>query len=181
MIRKILTLISFGCLWPGIGAAQQVQVQVPVTLQAPQADTTALPRVASHVSLEDLVREALQKNPAIQSALHSVAAQRRRVAQAKTLPDPMVGIGWAGNITPFSVQSGDPSSYRAVTAPRCLKSDATEASVSPYLAGRRCSRGGCSPRVSRKRWAAERALPQRRTGYLADHAGYRAPFWSYHQ
>jgi len=114
MIRKILILISFGCLWPGLGAAQQVQV--PVTLQAPQADTTTQPRVASPVSLEDLVREALQKNPAIQSALHSVEAQRRRVPQAKTLPDPMVGIGWAGNITPFSVQSDDPSSYRAVTA-----------------------------------------------------------------
>jgi outer membrane protein TolC len=118
MIRKILTLISFACLWPGLGAAQQVQV--PVTLQAPQADTTAQPRVASPVSLEDLVREALQKNPAIQSALHSVEAQRRRVPQAKTLPDPMVGIGWAGNITPFSVQSGDPSSYRAVTASQQL-------------------------------------------------------------
>ena len=32
----------------------------------------------------------------------------------------MVGIGWAGNITPFSVQSGDPSSYRAVTASQQL-------------------------------------------------------------
>jgi len=118
MIRKIVTLISFGCLWPGLGAAQQVQV--PVTLQAPQADTITQPRVASPVSLEDLVREALQKNPAIQSALHSVEAQRRRVPQAKTLPDPMVGIGWAGNIRPFSVQSGDPSSYRAVTASQQL-------------------------------------------------------------
>jgi outer membrane protein TolC len=118
MIRKILILISFGCLWPGLGAAQQVQV--PVTLQSPQADTTTQPRGLSPVSLEDLVREALRKNPAIQSALHGVEAQRRRVPQAKTLPDPMVGIGWAGNITPFSVQSGDPSSYRAVTASQQL-------------------------------------------------------------
>jgi cobalt-zinc-cadmium efflux system outer membrane protein len=118
MIRKILTLISFGCLSLDLGAAQQVHV--PVTLQAPQADTTTQPRSPSPVSLEDLVREALQKNPAIQSALHSVEAQRRRVPQAKTLPDPMVGIGWAGNITPFSVQSGDPSSYRTVTASQQL-------------------------------------------------------------
>jgi len=118
MIRKMLTLISFGCLWSSLGAAQQAQL--PVTLQAPQADTTTQPRGASPVSLEDLVREALQKNPAIQSALHSVEAQRRRVPQAKTLPDPMVGIGWAGNITPFSVQSGDPSSYRAVAASQQL-------------------------------------------------------------
>lgn len=120
MIRKILTLISFGCLWAGLGAAQQVQVPVTVTLQAPQADTITQPLGPSPVSLEDLVREALQKNPAIHSAMHSVEAQRRRVPQAKTLPDPMVGIGWAGNITPFSVQSGDPSSYRAVTASQQL-------------------------------------------------------------
>jgi len=118
MIRKILTLISFGCLWPGLGAAQQVQL--PVTLQAPQADTTTQLLGPSPVSLEDLVRAALQKNPAVQSALHAVEAQRRRVPQAKALPDPMVGIGWAGNITPFSVQSGDPSSYRAVTASQQL-------------------------------------------------------------
>jgi outer membrane protein TolC len=63
-----------------------------------------------------LVREALGKNPAIQSALHTVEAQRRRVPQARTLPDPVVGVGWEGNIKPFSVQTGDPSSYRAVTA-----------------------------------------------------------------
>lgn len=72
------------------------------------------------VTLDDVVREALQKNPGVQSALHTVIAQRRRVSQAKTLPDPMVGIGWAGNITPFSVQKGDPSSYRSVTATQQL-------------------------------------------------------------
>jgi outer membrane protein TolC len=114
MIRKVLALITFGCLWPGLGAAQQVQV--PVTVQAPATGTTTQTAGQSPVGLEDLVREALQKNPAVQSALHTVEAQRRRVPQAKALPDPMVGIGWAGNITPFSVQSGDPSSYRSVTA-----------------------------------------------------------------
>lgn len=116
MIRKAVALITFGCLWPGLGVAQQVQV--PVRFQAPATDTST--RAPSSLGLEDLVREALQKNPAIQSALHSVEAQRRRVPQAKTLPDPTVGIGWAGNIRPFSVQSGDPSSYRAVTASQQL-------------------------------------------------------------
>lgn len=72
------------------------------------------------VTLDDLVREALQKNPGVQSTLHTVEAQRRRVPQAKTLPDPMLGVGWAGNITPFSVQRGDPSSYRSVTATQQL-------------------------------------------------------------
>ena len=118
MMRKVFALITFSCLWSSHGAAQQVQVPVP--FQAPATDTTAQTAAPLSVSLEDLVREALQKNPAIQSASHTVEAQRRRVPQAKTLPDPTVGIGWAGNITPFSVQSGDPSSYRAVTASQQL-------------------------------------------------------------
>jgi outer membrane protein TolC len=118
MIKKVLALIMFGCLWPGLGTAQQVQV--PVTLQAPATGTTTQTAGPPAVGLEDLVREALQKSPAVQSALHRVEAQRRRVPQAKALPDPMVGIGWEGNITPFSVQSGDPSSYRAVTASQQL-------------------------------------------------------------
>jgi outer membrane protein TolC len=37
------------------------------------------------------------------------------VPQAKTLPDPMVSVGWAGNLTPFSVMQGDNSSYRGLT------------------------------------------------------------------
>ncbi len=118
MISKVLALITFGCLWPGLGAAQQVQV--PVAVQAPATGATAQTAEPSPVGLEDLVREALQKNPAVQSAWHTVEAQRRRVPQVKTLPDPTVGIGWAGNIRPFSVQTGDPSSYRAVTATQQL-------------------------------------------------------------
>ena len=65
--------------------------------------------------LDDVMREALEKNPEAKSALHTFNALQRRVPQVKTLPDPMLSVGWAGNITPFSVQHGDPSSYRAVT------------------------------------------------------------------
>ena len=65
--------------------------------------------------LDDIVREALAKNPEVQAALHAASALDRRVPQVKTLADPMVSVGWAGNITPFSVQRGDPSSYRGLT------------------------------------------------------------------
>ena len=118
MIRKALVLLAFGCLWNPIGNAQQIPV--PITAESPSTEKSAQANDSSSVGLDDLVREALQKNPAVQSALHTVEAQRRRVPQAKTLPDPMVGIGWAGNITPFTVQSGDPSSYRAITASQQL-------------------------------------------------------------
>src|ERR1035438_7543735 len=123
MIGKIVALLTFGCLWPSLGVSQQVQV--PMALQSPAAATPSQPAGPSPVGLEDLVlnnlvREALQKNPSIQSALHSLEAQRRRVPQAKTMPDPTVGVSWMGNSRPFSVQTGDPSSYRGVNAMQML-------------------------------------------------------------
>lgn len=71
---------------------------------------------AETVRLDDLVREAEAKNPAIQSAERKAEAVRRRVPQVKTLPDPVVTVGWAGNAVPFDVQNGDPSSYRSLSA-----------------------------------------------------------------
>ena len=65
--------------------------------------------------LDDVVREALEKNPEAQSALHTVSALERRVPQVKSLPAPMVSVGWAGNLAPFSVMQGDSSSYRGLT------------------------------------------------------------------
>lgn len=85
-----------------------------------QAGVAQEPSTEPTASLDALVDEALEKNPGVQAALHAVEAQRRRVPQAKTLPDPMVGVGWAGNLTPFSVQQGDPSSYRGVSASQQL-------------------------------------------------------------
>jgi len=118
MIKKLVARITFGCLLSGLGVSQEVQV--PIMAQSPATVITTQTAGPPSVSLEDLVREALQRNPAVQSALHAVEAQKRRVPQAKAFPDPMVGIGWAGNITPFSVQSGDPSSYRSVSASQQL-------------------------------------------------------------
>jgi outer membrane protein TolC len=69
----------------------------------------------SEVTLQELVGTALAQNPAIKSAAEKFQAQRARAPQARALPDPMVSGGWMGNITPFSVQKGDPSSYRGLT------------------------------------------------------------------
>jgi outer membrane protein, heavy metal efflux system len=118
MIRKVLVVLAFGFLGPAVGNGQQAPVSVAV-----ESLSTAKPAETSQqssIDLEDLVREGLQKNPAVQSAAHLVEAQRRRVPQAKALPDPTVGVGWMGNIRPFSVQTGDPSSYRSVSAMQML-------------------------------------------------------------
>ncbi|MBZ5628825.1 MAG: TolC family protein [Acidobacteriia bacterium] len=72
------------------------------------------------LTLQEAVQEALAKNPAIRAGAHAVAAQRAKVPQVKALPDPSLSIGWAGNAQPFSVQTGDPSSYRSVSAMQML-------------------------------------------------------------
>ena len=75
---------------------------------------------ATVLTLDVVVREVLENNPAVQSAAHMVAAQRRKISQARALSDPQVSVGWMGNATPFSVQQGDPSSYRSVGAMQML-------------------------------------------------------------
>ncbi len=71
---------------------------------------------APPVKLADLVAEAERNHPSIQSAARMVDAKRARIAQAKALPDPKLSVGGMGNITPFDVQVGDPSSYRSLSA-----------------------------------------------------------------
>ena len=96
-----------------LGASAQ-EVAVP---QSPAAVTTqASTPEPGQIGLDELVHEALSKNPAIQAQAKRVEALRLRVPQAKSLPDPEVSVGWMGNITPFSVQNKDPSSYRGITA-----------------------------------------------------------------
>jgi outer membrane protein, heavy metal efflux system len=121
MIRKTVAFTLAGMLSMPL-IAQNLSADNKVGFQASlqSVAVAAPPGGPSVVTLDDLVQEALQKNPGVQSKLHAVEVQRRRVPQAKTLPDPMVGVGWAGNITPFSVQRGDPSSYRSVTASQQL-------------------------------------------------------------
>ena len=80
----------------------------------PQAEPP--PAQADAVALDELVREAVAKNPAIQSAQRQAEALRHRVPQVRTLPDPVLTVGWAGNAAPFNVQNGDPSSYRGLSA-----------------------------------------------------------------
>lgn len=118
MIRKILVLMAFG----GLVIGDSVGQHPPVSIAVPSSTTDTPTKIADQqsVDLEDLVHEALQKNPGIQSALKRVEALRHRAPQAQTLPDPMVSVGWAGNIAPFSVQRGDPSSYRGVSASQAI-------------------------------------------------------------
>jgi cobalt-zinc-cadmium efflux system outer membrane protein len=106
MNRKLLrhALAGLMCL-PGL----LVQAQLPSTVKAQTQPGSVL-------QLDDAVREALQSNPSLQSARHTAQAERRRVPQASSFPDPTFAVNWMGNIEPFSVQTNDPSSYRGLAA-----------------------------------------------------------------
>lgn len=64
------------------------------------------------VKLADLVAEAESKHPSIEAALRMVNAKRARVPQARALPDPELFVGYMGDLAPFKIQRGDPSSPR---------------------------------------------------------------------
>jgi outer membrane protein TolC len=102
---------------PGQPSPQQTQ-KAAFTGDPVAADQTQ--QAATVLTLDAVVREVLANNPAVQSAAHMVAAQRRKISQARALPDPQVSVGWMGNATPFSTQQGDPSSYRSVAAMQML-------------------------------------------------------------
>lgn len=79
-------------------------------------------REGQQLSLDDMVKLAITQNPSIKAAAERYSAQRARVPQVRSLPDPTFSGGWMGNITPFSVQLNDPSSYRGLTVAQDLPS-----------------------------------------------------------
>ncbi len=70
MRRKVIVLLAFGCLWPAVGKGQEAPVSV--TVQSPSTEAPAQTAQQSPVVLDDLLREALQKNPGVQSILRQV-------------------------------------------------------------------------------------------------------------
>ncbi len=67
-----------------IGIAAQEKPSEAISAQVP-GDQPHGQLQAAFLSLDFAVGEALAKNPAVQSALHNIKAQRRRVPQVKTL------------------------------------------------------------------------------------------------
>ena len=102
-LRKTLWLLTLSVCLP-----LRAQVSGP---------RTPTPATAPVLQLSDLVRDALERNPEIQAAQRSVDAQRARIPQAKAWPDPMISVGYGGNVVPpFTVMRGDPSSARQIMA-----------------------------------------------------------------
>ena len=113
-ITRIFVILLFLLAFTAL--AQNDKQNDKATAPTASADVRAdQPPAQQLLLLDDVVREALEKNPEAQSALHAVSALEHRVPQVKSLPDPMVSVGWAGNLAPFSVMQGDSSSYRGLT------------------------------------------------------------------
>ena len=72
--------------------------------------------VGEPTKLADLLIEAEHVYPSIRAEAEMIESKKARIPQVKSLPDPTVGVGWLGNIEPFSVQHLDPSSYRGLNA-----------------------------------------------------------------
>lgn len=89
-------------------------------LSAQQAPAVTQSFTSPVLTIDDVVREVQERNPAIAGSRQVVEAQRRRVVQAGALPDPTVTVSYMGDAAPFKTQSMDPSSYRGLTAMQML-------------------------------------------------------------
>src|SRR5262244_1223329 len=99
-----LLLLSYGK-----ALAQSAQA-VPLTYKEDSAKTA--PAVTK---LQDLIEEAMEQNPEIKVMRRGFDMMRARIPQAKALPEPMLNVGYMGNVVPippFDIQKGDPSSGR---------------------------------------------------------------------
>ena len=125
-----LVVIALSCYAAAAGA----QTNSPLSGSSRQMPPAPLPHTATNevlqqqsgaavdqalagteVTVQELVGIALERNPAIKSAVEHFEAQRARVPQARTLPDPTVSGGWMGHITPFDVEHNFPPSFRGLT------------------------------------------------------------------
>jgi len=81
--------------------------QPPAAVVVPRPDAATEPPL----DLDALVREALERNPALEAARHRVAAARLRPEQEKRLPDPMLSAGWnsSGNPLPGAGLGEEPT------------------------------------------------------------------------
>ena len=163
MFKKLMVLLLVTVIPIGMMASDNPG-NAKDTTQAVKEQPPAAPGQAS-LNLDEVVREALSKNPAVQSALHTVEAQRAKVPQAGSLPDPTVSVGWAGNIEPFTVQTSDPSSYRGVTATQML----------PLFGKRGLRRDVATKEADASQWDVEAV----RRRIVADIAAAYYDYWYY--
>ena len=114
-IAHALVLLSLGD-WAAL--AQQASSGTFAPAPPGERSDAAKPSLTASTSLNELVEQALERNPEIQAMARSFDMMRARIPQAKALPEPMLEYGYVGNINPippFDIQKGDPSSARMLS------------------------------------------------------------------
>jgi outer membrane protein, heavy metal efflux system len=64
------------------------------------------------ITLDELIQEANENNPAIKAAQQNASAKKSLILPATTLPDPSFTFWHMGDLIPLRLQYGDPSSAR---------------------------------------------------------------------
>lgn len=80
----------------------------------PTAITAGIP------ALQQLIEQALENNPEIKAMQRRFDMMRAKIPQATALDEPMLSVGYMGDIVPFKIQKGDPSSGRSISVSQDL-------------------------------------------------------------
>jgi cobalt-zinc-cadmium efflux system outer membrane protein len=120
--RLIKTVVAY-LLTAVFAGSNVVLAQQPGSAVAParadgsqQPIPSSAPDVPAGIpALEQLIQQALENNPEIKAMQRRFDAMRARIPQAKALDEPTLSVGYMGNITPFQIQKGDPSSGRSLS------------------------------------------------------------------
>lgn len=116
-IQTLIVLVVMLSVTPRSVVAQQSSTtssDVRLRDQQPVSPIAADPEGASPM-LQQLIEQTLENNPEIKAMQRRFDMMRARVPQAKALDEPVLSIGYMGNIAPFYVQRGDPSSGRSIS------------------------------------------------------------------
>lgn len=117
-VAYVLTTVLAGS---GVALAQQPEARgAAETTVRDERTQQPVPPTASDESagipaLQHLIEQALENNPEIKAMQRRFDLMRARIPQAKALDEPMLSVGYMGNIAPFQVQKGDPSSGRTIS------------------------------------------------------------------
>ena len=119
-IQKLIVYLVIAVVaGTSVAVAQQPTVTIPSTDPADR-DRQAITQITTDGSqtspvIQQLIEQALENNPEIKFMQRRFDMMRARVPQAKALDEPVLSVGYMGNIAPFFVQRDDPSSGRTIS------------------------------------------------------------------
>ena len=135
LIQMLIVYLVTTVTWSGVVVAQQPSTTTSDTADTKVRDQQTVPfdklqlverdvqsKLIKQVDgqpnltgLQQLIEQALENNPEIKAMQRRFDMMRARIPQAKALDEPTLSVGYMGNIAPFTLQKGDPSSGRSIS------------------------------------------------------------------